>query len=481
MKVPRTFADNVATFGLANGQAMIDPNLVTPYVQQWNIGLEHSVHSTLFAVRYVGNHGTKLLRAFDLNQVIISNILPDFLKAQNNGFLAQKATGSFNATYNPAIPGSVPLPYFNSLALGGNLTNATISGLIQTGQVASLADSYYNSPTPYLANVAPVYESPYGQGMNLMTNFSNSSYNGLQLEANRRFARSFQFQSNFTWSKALSDTAGNTQTNFEPFLDINNTGPERSREASFDVNKVFKMNGSWELPFGTGHAISPHIFLIRSAIEGWRLAGIFGSQSGAPFSITSGSRGTLNRGARSTNNEASTTLSGDALQSLIGFYETPNGPYFIAQSAIGPDGRGVANDGSAPFTGQVFFNPAAGTVGSLQRNYFTGPHITSLDMMMSRTVKVRELGLDRAKARRRERGQPPHVHHRRPEHQLNDLRQNHGQRNRTLDFAEITDHRNVRQLLTNPGNCELRPQRAADLAATRHYSYRTNPHSEPRR
>ncbi len=388
VKVPRTFADNVASFGLANAQAMIDPNLVTPYVQQWNIGVEHAIGSTVFAVRYVGNHGTKLLRAFDLNQVIIKDILPDFKNAQNNGFLAQKATGSFNPTYNAAIPGSVPLPYFGQLASGGLLTNATVQSDIQTGQVGTLADLYYSNGL--LGNAPPVYTSPYGQGMNLMTNFSNSSYNGLQLEMNRRYSHGFQFQSNFTWSKALSDSAGNTQTNFEPFIDINNTKLERSREAAFDVARVFKMNGSWELPFGKGHAISPNNFLVRRMVEGWRLAGIFGTQTGSPFSITSGARGTLNRGARSTNNEATSTVSGQALQNLIGFYETANGPYFIAPSAIGPDGRGVANDGAAPFNGQVFFNPNPGTLGSLQRNYFTGPGITSLDVAMSKKTRFGE-------------------------------------------------------------------------------------------
>ncbi len=387
-QVPRTFANNVATFGLSNAEATVDPNLVTPYVQQWSVGVEHSVKSMLFAVRYVGNHGTKLLRAFDENQVLINAILPDFKNAQNNGFLAQRATGSFNATYNPNIAGSVPLPYFATLASGGLLTNSTVAGLIQTGQVGTLADTYYTNNL--LGSAAPVYRGAYGQGMNLMTNFSNSTYNGLQIEANRRFANGLQFQTNFTWSKALSDSAGNTQTNFEPFLDMNNASLERSREAAFDVNKVFKANFSYALPFGRGHRLSSNNFLISHVIEGWRVAGIFGDQTGSPFSITSGSRGTLNRTARSTNNTATTTLSGDALQNIIGFYETPNGPYFVAQSAIGPDGRGVATDGATPFNGQVFFNPAPGTVGALQRNYFTGPMIRSFDATASKITKITE-------------------------------------------------------------------------------------------
>ena len=46
-------------------------------------------------VRYVGNHGTKEIRAFDYNQVVISQLLPAFKQAANNGWLAKTATGSF--------------------------------------------------------------------------------------------------------------------------------------------------------------------------------------------------------------------------------------------------------------------------------------------------------------------------------------------------------------------------------------------------
>ncbi len=393
LKVPRTFADNVVAAGLTNAQAAIDPNLVTPYVQQWNLGVEHSWKSTVLAVRYVGNHGTKELRAFDLNQVLIGAVLPDFRTAQNNGFLAQAKNGSFNPAYNPAIPGSAPMPYFAQMA-STLLTNSTILSAIQTGAVGTFADTLYTGRL--LGTAAPVYTSPYGQGMNLMTNFSNSSYNGLQLEATRRFSKGLQFQANFAWSKALSDAAGDTTTNFEPFLDNANTKLERSREADFDVNRIFKANFSYALPIGPGHNLRADNFILRRVTEGWQVSGIFAWQTGSPFSITSGSRGTLNRSSRSTNNEANPLVFGSALTDLMGFYMTGNGPYYIAQSAINPvDGRGASTDGVAPFVGQAFSNPAPGTVGALQRNFFTGPSIRSFDASMAKNTKINErVGLE---------------------------------------------------------------------------------------
>ena len=56
-------------------------------------------------------------RAFDFNQVNIKSngFLPDFLRAQNNGYLALAANGVFNPAYNANLPGSQPLTVFPQL------------------------------------------------------------------------------------------------------------------------------------------------------------------------------------------------------------------------------------------------------------------------------------------------------------------------------------------------------------------------------
>ncbi len=74
---------------------LINPNLKTPYDQQFVLSIEHEIKGTIIEVRLLGDHATKLLRGFDLNQINITSngFLGDFLKAQSNGFLAQKQTG----------------------------------------------------------------------------------------------------------------------------------------------------------------------------------------------------------------------------------------------------------------------------------------------------------------------------------------------------------------------------------------------------
>jgi hypothetical protein len=83
-QVPRTFQDNFrvnsqAAFGIP------DPNLRTPYVQQWNIGIQHDIRGFLLDLRYVGNHGTKLYRGIDFNQINFdaNGFLADFKRAQS--------------------------------------------------------------------------------------------------------------------------------------------------------------------------------------------------------------------------------------------------------------------------------------------------------------------------------------------------------------------------------------------------------------
>ncbi len=65
-------------------QGLIDPNLATPYVQQWNFGIEQGWKGFVFTARYVGNHTVKQFRQIDFNQVDIyrGGFLDDFKRAQ---------------------------------------------------------------------------------------------------------------------------------------------------------------------------------------------------------------------------------------------------------------------------------------------------------------------------------------------------------------------------------------------------------------
>jgi hypothetical protein len=374
--------DPFSTIGL------IDPQLRTPYIQQWSIGVEQEAANTLFSIRYVGNHGVGEYRSFDFNQVNINSngFLADFLRAQKNGFLALAQLGAFLPNYNASIPGSQPLTVFPKLSSSGFLNNATVQDLIMSGSVGDLATLYQtnglNGPIDFFAN-------PLALGADMLTTYSSSSYNSLQLQATHRLQSGLDFQANYTFSKVLSDGDGDSQSRIQHFLDFNNKKIERSR-ANFDLTHMIKATAIYELPFGANHSLDYRP--LEKVIGGWSVSPFMTWQSGAPFSILSG-LGTLNRssGGRSYYNTANATVGGSQLANVVKFQMTPNGPYMINPSAINAfDGTGVNGFGEPPFTGEVFFNPGTGTIGSLQRRMFSGPWAFFLDAALQKNLTVRE-------------------------------------------------------------------------------------------
>jgi hypothetical protein len=387
-KVPRTQVDNYA-LNPAAALGMPDPNLRTPYVQQYTLGIQHEVKGTVIEARYLGNHGVKLFRAYDYNQVQIgpNGFLDDFKRAQSNGFAALSATGKFDPRYNAAIAGSQQLPFFNQLPSGGLLTNATVINYVRQGEPGTLAEVYQ---TNGLNGPFSFFRNPNALGANVIANASNSTYNAAQVDVRRRISKGLQVQANYTFSKVMSDTTGDGQTRFESFLDENNGKLERAR-APFDITHVIKGNFYYELPYGAGKTFSGS-HLMNQIFGGWSLSGIMTYQSGTPFSIFS-NRGTLNRGTRSagTNTASIAGLTKDQLDSSVGgLFMNGNGPFFLSPSLIGPDGRGVNSDGSGTYAGQIFYNPSAGTLGNLQRRMFSGPWFFNFDASVAKRVVFAE-------------------------------------------------------------------------------------------
>lgn len=384
-RVPLTVADNYVNNPF-NTVGMIDPSLRHPRVQQYSIGVQHDLKGTVVEARYVGNHVVGAYRAFDYNQVVINSngFLPDFLRAQSNGFLALARNGVFNPAYNPAIPGSQQLTVINKLAKGA-LTDANAQFYMQTGEPGELA-TYYQTNGYNPVNAVPFFQNPNALGTDLLTNYSSSSYNALQVEARHRTKSGLFLEGNYTWSKVLSDADGDTQSRLQHFLDLANPGIERSR-ANYDLTHMIKADGYFELPFGKGHKLSRRA--LNPFIGNWTLGATMVWQSGAPFSIISG-RGTLNRESRSYYNTANTSLTKGQLDSIVKFQMTGNGPMMITKSAINTDGTGVNTDGEPNFTGQIFSNPAAGTLGVLQRRLFDGPWTFNTDMKLNKAIPITE-------------------------------------------------------------------------------------------
>jgi hypothetical protein len=269
------------------------------------------------------------------------------------------------------------LTVFPTLVAGGLLSNSIVRNLIQTGQAGELAFQYFING---LAGPVAFYQSPISLASLIMTNYSNATYNGLQIDMLRRFTRGLQFQGNYTYGKVLSDSDGTAAHRFEAFRDPSNGQIDRSRP-SFDFTHVIKGNVVYELPF--------HGERLKHLASGWAVSSVGSYQSGNPFSILS-QRGTLLRQFRSGDNTATSPLRKDQLDNILRFRKSADGPYIVSAGAMGSDGLAVSPDGTAPFTGQAFFNPTPGQIGGLQRRWFSGPWSFDLDLAVLKKFQIAE-------------------------------------------------------------------------------------------
>ena len=106
-------------------------------------------------------------------------------------------------------------------------------------------------------------------------------------------SRGFSLQANYTFSKVMTDTDGNSQSTLVSFLTIRNPSLDIHR-ASFDQTHRFISNFIYELPIGTGRRwLNSGYAPVRKALEGWQVTGIVNVQSGFPFSVFS-NRSTFN-------------------------------------------------------------------------------------------------------------------------------------------------------------------------------------------
>jgi hypothetical protein len=391
-KSVRTYADQLGVSPRSAAFA-IDPNITQPQVHQVSVGASRALPWHFAGeARYVGMFGRGLWRGIDLNQVNPRGAFQeDFLRARNNGFLALQRAGVFDPAFNPAVSGSQPLTVIPAFG-GGFLTSATVRNLLQTGQVAALADLYVTGAGSAVGAQArrAFLPNPGIYVADLIHNGGFSNYNAMQLELRRQVQGGLLGQINYTLAHTRSNSSGTSESRFEPFLD--NARPQLDEGRSeYQVTHVINANAIAELPFGQGKRWLNRGGAWDRLVGGWQASTIVHWQSGSPISILA-QRGTFNRTARSFNQTARTSLSARDLKRLLGVRESNGSVYWIDPKVIDPNtGRAVGPDNlaNAPgFNGQVFFNPMAGEVGTLDILVFDGPSQFVLDLSVSKRVRV---------------------------------------------------------------------------------------------
>lgn len=450
---PPPFTQPPRSYLLNNGQNVyfgtvfgIDPKLQIPKVEQYSFGVQREFFGNMaLEVRYVGSRSKNLVRGVDINQIDIFNngFLPDFNRAANNlaintaernariaacvamGGTTATCTTTVNGTlpssagFNAALPGSVPLTVIPLLAAlsgtnggTGSATvagNATVLSNLANGTPADLAFFYINSAanlnnhpcfTPPGAppnvpacnpNAVPrinFLANPAAGAVDLMLNDAFYNYNSLQMEIRRRFANGLYFQANYTFSKNLTNAIGTSQALFEPYLDNNNKDLDKQR-ADYDTTHVFSFNGIYQLPFGKGKMFLNNGGILDRIVGGWEFSSIVQWFSGAPITLVD-TRGTLNRAGRSTRQTPNTSLTASEIRALQGIFEANGNIYWINPSVIGSQGSASNGFGTAPFSGQVFFNVNPGQTGNMPRSILDGPAFFNINAALLKNIRFNE-------------------------------------------------------------------------------------------
>ena len=250
-----TLANGFPATALSNPNApevySIDPNLRTPYNQQWHFGVQYQMPAdTVLDVSYAGSHGLKLFGFYNGNEAPPAT-LPQF--------------GTLCAT-NFTLLGCPTAPRRPAHAVAPGAPAGSTCALLPTD------------------DCDPVFD------INIATFRSNdiSNYNSMQVRFEKRPTHGLQFQLAYTWSHALDDAssaslgsqnAGDFRLQTDPRLEYGNS--------DIDVRQRFVFSYAYELPFGRSKAFGGNTSGVWNQIIGnWQVAGIVTATTGNWYTPT---------------------------------------------------------------------------------------------------------------------------------------------------------------------------------------------------
>jgi hypothetical protein len=317
------------------GFNVIDTKDVWPYVQQWNLNVQHELPQHFTAsVAYVGSKGTHLGQKRNLNQI------PALPLAQNP-YKPGEAIGPNDCT--PDASGNFFTPS------GTPITGQALVNL----QIANCGlDPNPNRPFTGFADLA---DAVYG---------ANSSYHSLQVGV-RRAVAPLTLSVAYTYSHSIDNASDGSIYGGGSFVDANDL--RRARASSdFDQRQMLNISYVYDLPFFKGSSGFAH-----SVLAGWQFAGVTSIQTGVPFSVMFS--------GISDNAGVSNGAGPGTYADLVG----------DPHAAITPSCNTVA-------TGPLLFNPCAFaaprglTFGNAGRNLLHMPRTTNFNMSLLKQFKINE-------------------------------------------------------------------------------------------
>jgi hypothetical protein len=331
-----TLANGFPSTALSNPNApeiySVDPNLRTPYNQQWHFGLQYQMPAdSVLEVSYAGSHGLKLFGFYNGNQA------PPATGSQFAALCTANFGGLLSCPTAPRRPAHGVAPG----APAGSTCNLSLTDVCD-----------------------PVFD------VNIATFRSNaiSNYNSLQVRFEKRPTHGLQFQAAYTWSHALDDAssaslgsqnAGDFRLQTNPRLEYGN--------ADFDVRQRFVLSYSYELPFGKNKAFGGNASGVWNQIIGnWQVAGIATATTGNWYTPT----------------DISTNLSTSDGGGEVANASRPN--------VVGNPNGHPCVPGTLFNTCAFATNTVIGSFGNAGRNIIQGPGTQNWDISLFKIFPVKE-------------------------------------------------------------------------------------------
>jgi hypothetical protein len=231
-----------------NVPRVYDRGAPLPYNQQWNFTLQRQVGQMAFEAAYLGSRGIHLGDGAgkELNQ-----LTAEALKLK---------TGLQTLVDNP---------FYGVITTPGLLSQSRVT----RGQLLR--------PYPHFGTLTVFNPAS-----------AASTYHGLVLKAERRFAAGLGFLASYTFSKNISDAPATVG----PAVGHQNSYNHRADRSLVEEDMRHRLvaSGSWELPAGRGRAFGRNWNgFVDGILGGWQVNGILSMQSGMPLPLTN-SPNTLN-------------------------------------------------------------------------------------------------------------------------------------------------------------------------------------------
>jgi carboxypeptidase family protein len=366
-----------APFG-SGSITVVDPSFRSPVTNQWQLDIQREIGKNIVVeAAYIGRRASSLFGAYNINQVDIIN----------NGFLAEYkkvAAGGQSALFDRLF---APDSRRGASETGSAFVRRQFGTMIANNDVAAIAADAAGRTQGgrsllALAGLSPTFFRPFPQfaGITVIDANDYSTYHGLQVMVQRKFAKGVSFQGAYTLSKSLDTrsfdpaftlaAAGNGQTASSTPFDINRRYLNYAR-SDFDRTHVFIGYATWDMPFGKSGSIGKSATgIAQRLIEGWNVNGVVTAETGRPFTVFSGF-GQYNNVVNSTVNcNGCPRDMGGVDMDAANFGGVPG--YFSAEE--------IAR----------FSQPGPGELGNTGRNYFTGPGLFNIDMAVLKRTSFGE-------------------------------------------------------------------------------------------